>query len=391
MVKGTAIAGIGNTKFTDGSDGRPGLDLALEAIIAAVEDAGLEVNDIDGLIKYNIDPSASHEMLISNLGLDKLSFGVETPSGGSGSCSTAQLAAMAVATGVAETVVCYRCFTRDDYGPALRHNPAWLFARLTGVGSFVRPYGWGLISEHFALQARRHMEEFGSTEADLGAIVSAFANHGANNPNALRGNPVSVEEYLDTPYLNAPLRELDCFVNPSAGACAFVVTSAERAASLKQKPAHISGAVTAAADGFPPNWEMYSMRQGPIIDSAANVVAGRLWDQTGIKASDIDVAEIYDCYSYTVVSQLEGYGFCKTGEGGDFVQGGRIEVGGEIPVNTHGGHLAEAYIHGFSHILEGVRQIRGESTTQVDGAETVLVTGGPGSTSSAVILTKEQL
>jgi acetyl-CoA acetyltransferase len=390
-MTGAAIAGIGNTAFSDGSDGRTGLELALEAILAAVEDAGLEVRDLDGIVKYNIDPSASHEMLISNLGLDRVSFAIETPSGGSGSCTTAQMAALAVTGGVAEAVVCYRCFTRDDYGAALRHNPAWLYARMTGIGSFVRPYGWGLISEHFALQARRHMDEFGSSEEQLGAIVSASSKFGAANPNALRGDPITVEQYLGTPYLNAPLRERDCFVNPSVGACAVVITTAERAKSLKQPPVHISGAVTAADPEFPPNWEMYAMRPGPIIGSAANVVGERLWRQTGLKPSDIDVAEIYDCYSYTVISQLEGYGFCKTGEGGDFVQGGRIELSGELPVNTHGGHLSEAYIHGFNHILEGARQIRGESTSQVEGAETVLVTGGPGPISSALILTKEEL
>jgi acetyl-CoA acetyltransferase len=390
-MRSAVIAGIGNTRFSDGADLKSGLELGLEAIGNALEDAGLSFKDVDGIVKYNIDPSASHEMLIANMGIERLAFACETPSGGAGSCASAQLAAMAVNSGVAKAVVCYRAFTREDYGAALRHNPAWLYARLTGMGSFARPYGWGLISEHFALQATRHMSEFGTTEEQLGAIVSAFAKHGAANPNALRGDSLSVEDYLDADYLNAPLRDRDCFVNPSAGACAFVVTTAERAKSLKQQPVHIAAAVTAGDSDSPPNWEMWALRQGGILGSGADKAAAELWDQTGLGPDDIDVAEIYDCYSFTVMSQLEGYGFCGRGEGGSFVESGRIEVGGQLPLNTAGGHLSEAYIHGFNHIIEGVRQVRGESTSQVDDAEAVLITGGPGPISSGMILTKEAL
>jgi acetyl-CoA acetyltransferase len=234
------------------------------------------------------------------------------------------------------------------------------------------------------------MEDFGSTEEHLGAVVAACSKHAARNPQALRTEEISVADYLETPYVNAPLRALDCFISPCSGACAFVVTTAERAQELRRPPAYISGAVTAAVADAPPYWELYSMRRGDITGSAADVVSDRLWKQTGLTPDAVDVAQIYDCYSYTVLSQLEGYGFCDIGEGGDFAENGRLELGGDLPVNTHGGHLREVYMHGMNHILEGVRQVRGDSTGQVDGASTVLVTGGPGPISSALILTKER-
>jgi acetyl-CoA acetyltransferase len=234
------------------------------------------------------------------------------------------------------------------------------------------------------------MAEFGSTEEHLGAVVQAATKHASTNPNALRGREVSIEDHLSEPYLTSPFRELDCFINPSVGACAVVVTTAERAQDLRQPPAHIAAAVSDVSGGpSPPNWEMWSFRQGPITGSAANRVGPKLWRESGMSPSDVDVAEIYDCYSYTVLSQLEAYGFCETGEAGPFVEGGRIEIGGQLPVNTHGGHLGEAYIHGFNHILEGVRQIRGTSTAQVEDARVALVTAGPGPLSSALLLTKE--
>jgi acetyl-CoA acetyltransferase len=235
------------------------------------------------------------------------------------------------------------------------------------------------------------MAQYGSTEAQLGAVVKAATRHAAMNPNALRPHAMSIDEYLAEPYVTSPLREVDCFINPSVGACAFVLTSAQRAQGLRQTPAHVAGVVSDFGTPTAPNWEMWSFRQGPITGSGANAVAPRLWQQTGLRPADIDVAEIYDCYSYTIFSQLEAYGFCGEGEAGAFVENGRIEIGGDLPVNTHGGHLGEAYIHGMNHILEGVRQIRGTSTAQVDGAEVVLVTGGPGPASSGMVLTKEPL
>jgi acetyl-CoA acetyltransferase len=383
-----AIVGIGATEYTNGSDGRPGLELALEAITLAVADAGLDVKDIDGILKYNLDPSASHEMLISNLGVDLALF-AETPIGGAAIGTMTQIAESAVATGQAEVVVCFRAFTPEDYGAALRHNTAWLWARQAGLADFVRPYGWGNISQSFAFQFQRHMHEYGTKEEHLGAIVQACTRHGSMNPAALRGTPVSIDEYLKMPYSTSPLREMDCFIMPCAGACAYVVTSAERARTLRQPPAYVAAAASGSTPLNTPNWEEWALRQGPAATTAADQVAPRLWKRSGLKPEDVDVAQIYDCYSYSVITQLESYGFCERGEGGPFVEGGRIEIGGDMPVNTSGGHLSESYIHGFNHVLEAVRQIRGTSTAQVPDAEVSMATGGPGPLTSAAIFTKE--
>jgi acetyl-CoA acetyltransferase len=389
-MSSAVIAGIGNTAFSDGADQRPGLELALEAICAAAADAGLEIEEIDGIVKYTMDPSASHEMLVANLGLDLALF-AETPLGGSGSGTMVQLAQAAILAGQAKAVVCYRAFTPSDYGASIKNNAAWLWAREAGLGDFLRPYGWASISQTFSLQFQRHRQEYGTREEHLGAVVAASTRHAAANPNALRGTPVSVREYMRTPYVTSPLRELDCFINPCAGACAFLVTSAERADSLRRPPAHIAAAASGSVPTSTPNWEQWTMRPGPITTTAADQVAPRIWAACGLGPADVDVAQIYDCYSYSVLSQLESYGFCGRGESGPFVEDGRIELGGELPVNTSGGHLGEAYIHGVNHIVEGVRQIRGTSTAQVPGAEVCLVTGGPGPLSSGIVLTSEAI
>ena len=248
------IAGIGQTTFTDGSDPRSGLELAAEAIIAAAEDAGIPVEEIDGLIKYTLDPSASLEMLSANLGLKEMNFFAETPIGGGANCTTIQLAAMAVEAGYANAVVGFRAFTSLDYGEGLRRNPAWLWASEVGVKEVARIHGFGAISQTFALQATRHMYEFGTTEAQFGALIQSATTYSANNPNALRRERITVEDYLKTPMVTSPLRDLDIF-QPSSGACAVIVTTAERARDLKQKPVRILEATSGSADKIPPYWE----------------------------------------------------------------------------------------------------------------------------------------
>jgi acetyl-CoA acetyltransferase len=387
-VTRAAIAGIGQTAFTDGSDTRSGLELAAEAIMAAAADAGIPVSDVDGVVKYTLDPSASLEMLSANLGLKEMNFFTETPIGGGANCAGIQLAAMAVEAGYANAVVCFRAFTSVDYGEGLRRNPAWLWASEVGMKELARVHGFGAISQSFALQAQRHMYEFGTTEAQLGAVVESATTYASRNPNALKTKPIPVEEYLATPYVTSPLRDLDCF-QPSAGACAVIVTTAQRARDLRQPPAHILAAISGSANRFPPYWELWPLRRGEITNGAPMQIAPRLYGRAGITPNDVDVAELYDCFSFTVLMALEAYGFCEYGGSGPFVEEGNIRPGGSIPVNTHGGHLGEAYIHGYNHIVEAVRQIRGTSSNQVQDAEIALVTGGPGFASSAMLLAKD--
>ncbi len=382
-----AIAGIGATSFSTESD-RSGVSLALEAIDRAIEDAGLAPTDIDGIVKYSVDSSTSVEMLAANLGVDDLAYWAEVPHGGGASCATVQLAATAVATGAANAVVCFRSFTPADFVDGAKHNSNTLWARHSGVRDFMRTVGWNAMIDTFAMCAQRHMHDFGTTEEQLGAIVQACRKHASMNPEALRGDEITMDEYFASPYVSEPLREADIFILPTFGACAVVVTSAERARDLRHPPAYIMGAAAASGTKSLPYWELIAFRRGDITHTPSREVAGRLWEMAGVSPSEVDVAQIYDCYSYTALAQLEDYGFCAKGEGGPFVEDGRIELGGELPLNTHGGHLGEAYVHGFTHILEGVRQVRGTSTAQVDGAEIAFVSGGTPSATSALLLRK---
>jgi acetyl-CoA acetyltransferase len=385
IVDKCAIAGIGQTEYLVNS-GRDPLTLALEAITNAVEDAGLNVKDIDGIVKYSVDSSASVEMIAGNLGLPNVSFWGETFFGGGSGCSAVTQAAMAVAGGMADCVVCYRSFTPYDFLQGARHNSTTLWARASGSGDFLRPFGWSAMLDVFAMMCQRHMYEYGTTSSQLGAIAVAARKHAAMNPNSIRKTPITLEDHQNSPFVSEPLRELDCLIAPNDGACAVIITSAERAKDLKQQPAYIRACTQTL--GVPKTalwWEQLPFKTKRPETQAA-YVAPRLFEMAGLTPQDIDVAQIYDCYTYTVLTQLEDYGFCEKGEGGAFVEDGRIEIGGELPVNTHGGHLGEAYIHGFTHILEGVKQVRGTSTAQVKDAETVLVTGGVPAPTAALIL-----
>jgi acetyl-CoA acetyltransferase len=379
------IAGIGATEFSQDAS-RGGIELALDAIDRAIVDAGIEPGDVDGIVKYSVDSSISIEMLAANLGVDDLAFWSEVPHGGGASCAVIQLAASAVATGVAKNVVCFRSFTPADFVDGAKHNSNTLWARHSGVRDFMRTVGWNAMVDTFAMCTQRHMYEFGTTEEQLGTIVQACRRHAAMNPAALRGEEISMDEYMDSPHVSGPLKEVDCFILPTYGACAVLVTSAERAGDLPNPPVYISAAAAASGAKSMPYWELIGFRRGDITHFPSREVAKNLWSMAGIGPEEIDVAQVYDCYSSTVLIQLEDYGFCAKGEGGPFVEGGRIEVGGELPVNTSGGHLGEAYIHGFNHVVEGVRQMRGTSTAQVDGAETAFVCGGTPSATSALVL-----
>jgi acetyl-CoA acetyltransferase len=380
-----AIAGIGATTYAFETD-RSGFELAIDAIERAVADAGLEMTDVDGMVKYSVDSSASIERLAVNLGVEDLAYWAEVPHGGGASCATVQQAAAAVATGAATAVVCFRSFSPSDFGDGAKHNSNTLWARQAGVRDFLRTAGWTAMVDVFAMCAQRHMHEFGTTEEQLGEIVLTCRRHAAMNPAALRPDELKMDEYLASPSVSGPLKTPDCFILPSTGACAVVVTTAERAADLPQRPAYVLGAAAASGTSSQQYWELHPFRRGEITHTASRQVAGRLYAMAGLRPTDVDVAEFYDCYSYTLLAQLEDYGFCAKGEGGRFVEDGRIALGGALPVNTHGGHLGEAYIHGFNHVLEGVRQIRGTSTAQVDDAEVALVTGGTPNATSALIL-----
>jgi len=367
-----AIVGIGATPYYFRGQSAPQTiyELIGKAALAAVADAGLDIADIDGLAFYahGFEPGLITEML----GIPAINFASTVSSGGGGSAGMLDLAAMAVQTGRAKTVLCIGACQQSErrYGMTLANmapTPDGIWARTAGL------QGPG---QTFALIARRHMHEFGTRREAFGEVVLASRASAATRPQALRRKPLTMDEYLAAPMLAEPLCRLD-FCLETDGALAFVVTSGERARDLAQRPVYIA----ASAHGGERDWGRaffwLNMPDAYFTSAGSEHTARRLYAQAGIAPQDIDVALVYDHFSPLVVMQLEDYGFCRRGEGGPFVESGAIRLGGAIPVNPHGGHLSEAYVIGMTHIHEAVQQLRGQAINQVPGAQFALVTGGP--------------
>ncbi len=383
----TAIVGIGQTEFSKES-GRSTLQLACEAIKAAVEDAGLAMDDIDGIVKYTMDPN-DEITLVNALGLSDLNFFAECPHGGGACVPTVMHAAAAVATGVAKHVVCFRSmneFSGRRYGRLGEElvEGGVIRARNRQDG-YLSPYGYTSPVSWVAMFAQRYMHQYGATREHLGWVSLTCRENAQKNPNAMfYGKPLTMEDYLNVRMIVEPFCLYDCCLD-SDGAVAVIVTSAERAKDLKQQPAHILAVTEATAtDGE----SMTSLHRPRIERLPESWYAGQeLWRVSGVTPQDIDVCQLYDAFSVLVPAQLEEYGFCKEGEGADFCWGGdRIKVGGELPLNTAGSLLSEAYIHGMNLITEAVRQIRGTSTNQVENVELSMTTAGLGVPTGALIL-----
>ena len=380
----SAIAGIGATEFSKNS-GRSELRLAAEAVRAALDDAGLRPADVDGLVTFTMDANA--EIAVAReIGAGELTFFSQIGYGGGAACATIHQAAMAVATGAAQVVVCYR---------ALNERSGRRFGQVS-VGAVTAPTSSGIDNGwHYpmglstpaatvAMQARRYMHLYGATSEDFGAVAVADRRHASVNPAAwFYGKPITLADHHASRWIAEPLRLLDC-CQESDGAVALVVTSLERALGLRQAPAVIRGAAQGAGTG---QFTMTSYYSGDLAGlPAMGVVARQLWRQTGLSPAEIRTAVLYDHFTPYVLMQLEELGFCPRGEARHFISGGDIEVGGRLPLNTHGGQLGEAYIHGMNGIAEAVRQVRGTSVNQVAGDGPVLVTAGTGVPTSGLVL-----
>jgi acetyl-CoA acetyltransferase len=379
-----AIAGIGATEFSKDS-GRSELKLAVEAARAALDDAGLTAADVDGLVTFSMDSSA--EVAVAReLGAGELSFFSLIGYGGGAACATVQQAAMAVATGVASVVLCYR---------ALNERSGRRFGQVSagavqGATSSAIDSGWhypmGLATPAatVAMAARRYMHAYGATSADFGAVAVADRKHAATNPAAwFYQRPITLADHQQSRWICEPLRLLDC-CQETDGAVAVLVTSAERARSQKNQPVIIRG----AAQGSGVNqYTMTSYYRDDLTGLPEMGVVGRqLWAQAGLRPGDIRTAVLYDHFTPYVLMQLEELGFCARGEAREFIAGGAIEMGGRLPLNPHGGQLGEGYLHGMNGIAEAVRQVRGSSVNQVPGDGPVLVTAGTGVPTSGLIL-----
>ena len=376
-----AIAGIGQTEFSKES-GRSELQLACEAIVAALADAGLRPAEVDGLVTFTMDSSDEAEVA-RNVGIPALALFTRVPYGGGAGAATVLQAAMAVATGVAEVVVCYRAFNErsglrfGDTGRAMSGVPPWL--------SWYAPFGLLTPAAWVALHARRYMHDYGVGNEDFGRISVVDRAHAATNPAAwFHGRPITLEEHQQSRWIVEPvLRLLDC-CQESDGGVALVVTSRERARDLRQSPA----VITAAAQGAALDSEMMTAYYRDDLHGLPDmaVVADRLWRDSGLGPDDMSAAILYDHFTPFVLMQLEELGFCGRGEAREFATVENLSIGGRLPINTNGGQLGEAYIHGMNGITEAVRQIRGTACNQVPGAEHVLVTAGTGVPTSGLIL-----
>ena len=383
-LRTAAIAGIGATEFSKNS-GRSELKLAAEAAGAALADAGLAPADVDGLVTFTMD-SNSEIAVARELGVGELRFFSQVGYGGGAACGTVHHAALAVASGAADVVVCYRALNERS-GRRFGQVAAGATAMPTTSGidnGWHYPMGLSTPAATVAMAAQRYMHSCGATSADFGAVAVADRRHAAVNPNAwFYEKPITIDDHQSSRPIVDPLKLLDC-CQESDGAVALVVTSLDRARDLPRPPAVIS----ASAQGSGP--DQFTMTSYYDRDVAAlpemGVVARDLWDQSGLRPDDIRMAVLYDHFTPYVLMQLEELGFCARGEAKDFIAGGAIEIGGRLPLNTHGGQLGEAYIHGMNGIAEAVRQVRGTSVNQVPGDAPVLVTAGTGVPTSGLIL-----
>jgi acetyl-CoA acetyltransferase len=380
----TAIAGIGATEFSKES-GRSELRLAVESVDAALRDAGIAPSEVDGLVTFSSDTNPEIDIARS-LGMGELSFFSRIHYGGGAGCGTIQQAALAVASGVADVVVCYRAFNErsgNRFGTGVQDRMPAANAE-TAHFSWYAPVGLLTPAQWVAMGAQRYLHLSGATSEDLGRVAVADRKHAATNPKAwFYEKPITLEDHQNSRWIVEPLHLLDCCQETDGGQ-ALVVTSLDRARDLPGPTVVIE----AAAQGSGANQEMMTSYYGDDLSGLPEMdtVGRQLWETSGLTPADIQTAVIYDHFTPYVLEQLESLGFCGKGEAKDFIANGNIEVGGGLPVNTHGGQLGEAYLHGMNGIAEGVRQVRGSSVNQVDNVEHVLVTSGTGVPTSGLIL-----
>ncbi len=373
----TAIVGVGMTEY--GLRGqfyqKSQLVQIAEALEIALDESGLDRKEIDGFCSYSMDKNEPG-LLAPALGIPNVNYsGMVFAGGGGGTCAAMAQAAAAIVAGYAQVVMVYKIITQPpnarfgaSYGRSAMGDPR---------SDFHRPFGLIAPGQFFSMIFRRHMHKYGTKTTHLAAVAVAQRHHATRNPKALMRAPLTIEDHQNSRLIADPFRLYDyCQENDGGGV--VLVTSAERAKTLKQKPVYIM----AAAQGGATAWGQALTGQNAPEEVYATAghghLAERLYKMAGVTPKDVDVAEFYDHFSGMVILQLEDYGFCKRGEGGPFVENGGIQwPNARLPVNTHGGNLSEVYLLGMTHIAEAVRQLRGAAASQVKDAEIALVTAGP--------------
>ena len=382
-----AIVGVGLTPY--GKRGEffetPQTDQIRGALHKALDESGLELSDIDGFSSYSVDGN-DPGMLAPSLGIPNVNFSnMVFGGGGGGTCAAVANAAAGIHAGLAEAVMVYKIITQP---PHARFGAAYGSKQIAAnpYSDFHRPFGLISPVQFMAMLFRRHMHRFGTKPEHLAEVAVSTRTHAGRNPLALKREPLTIEEHQESRLIADPFRLFDCCQENDGGGV-ILVTSAERARDLAQKPVYIM----AGAQGGSSQWGHGLTMQNQPADLYASAghkhLAERLYRMAGVSPDDVDVALLYDHFSGLVILRLEDYGFCKQGEGGPFVEdGGLLWQGGRLPVNTHGGNLSEVYLLGLTHIVEAVRQLRGRSSSQVDDAEIALVTAGPSNLPTSSLL-----
>lgn len=355
MAIGTTIVGVGATRQGE-HPGKTAEQIGIDALRLALADAGLVKSDLDGLITCKtMEGFGADDAYGPLIGIDpRFSASLDY-----GSCNfSLHLAAMAIASGQATTIALI-------YGCNQRTNRVKFTGGYSEGANFTRPYGYLHVAAPFAMAFQRHRHLHGTTEEQLGHVSVAQREWARLNPLAIHRDPMSIEDYLASPYLIEPFRRPD-FTTVSDGGAALIVTSADRARDLPGKPVSVLGMAQRSA------W-VASDLEGNVERQWLRDVARDVYGSAGLGAQDIDCLYVQDPFSFYVIDMLEKYGFCETGEGGAFVASGATRPGGRLPVNTNGGQLSESYMWGWLHLCEAVRQLRGEcGERQVPGAQTAL-------------------
>jgi acetyl-CoA acetyltransferase len=374
-----AICGVGESDWSKAS-GRTTLTLAVQAIDAALEDGGLQRRDLDGVLSFGYNDAAEPTDVASALGI-RLNYHLNCLGGGSTPELMVATAGAAISAGLAETVVCYRSMNGrtgvrmgedlDKFAPHLE---------------FMLPYGYMSAGHMFSLMASRHMYEYGTTKEQLGHVALTFREHANRNPKAMMYDQrLDMDTYLGARPITYPFGLFDCCLETD-GACCVIVSSVERARDCRRNPVVLASAAVGVTKHNPGNFLVAE----DFTEAAAKYVAPRVFGIAGVQPRDIDVAAIYDCFTFTVIDQLEDFGFVKKGEGGPYVEAGNLKMGGALPSNTAGGLLSEAYTHGLNNLVELVRQLRHDyegTDRQVPNAELGLCTGwgGPAIASGLIL------
>ena len=364
-------------------------EVAAVAIRAALDDAGLALDDVDGLCLYDIESTTVGDVA-EVLGLRNVRFFSTHSHGGGAYCAVVLHAAAALSAGHASVVLTFRARNRgrrSSFGKGYTEGGRpWekIAPRIAGFYQWQVPFGVVSPVQEMALIARRHMLDHGTTEDHLGEVACAARSHAVHNPCALMREPLSLADHHASRLVAEPLRVLDCCLETDGG-CALVLTTGERARDLRQPPAHVLAGVQCVgpAHHHPHDWFAFDRRRW--VAAAAE----RLWSAAGVGPGDVDAAMLYDHFTPMVLVALEDWGFCAPGEGGPFVEDGAIRwPAGRLPVNTHGGQLSEAFIHGYNNLTEAVRQVRGTSSCQVADAEVVFVAAASSDPYGALLLSR---